>query len=119
VMWRSQFQTAFIINVNNHEPNFLHAACFFFGFFSGALNLYPLHRNHEQNTGLLHFERYVKIMGAGTAQSVRDWLWAGRPRGRSSGRVKSPLLQVVQTGSGVHPTSYLIGTGGKVAEAQS
>jgi hypothetical protein len=38
-----------------------------------------------------------------------DWLRAGRPRGRSSsaGNVKNfSLLHVVQTGSGVHPTSY-------------
>jgi hypothetical protein len=41
-----------------------------------------------------------------------DWLRAGRPRGRSSslGRVKN-FLHVVQTGSGVHPTSYPMGTG--------
>jgi hypothetical protein len=41
-----------------------------------------------------------------------DWLRAGRPRGRSSspGRIKN-FLQVFQTGSGVHPTSYQMGTG--------
>jgi hypothetical protein len=27
------------------------------------------------------------------------------------------LLHVVQTGSGVHPTSYTVGTGGKAARA--
>jgi hypothetical protein len=42
-----------------------------------------------------------------------DWLRAGRPRGRSSSpdKVKN-FLHVVQTGSGVHPTSYPMGTGG-------
>jgi hypothetical protein len=42
-----------------------------------------------------------------------DWLRAGRPRDRSSspGRVKN-FLQVVQIGSGVHRTSYPMGTGG-------
>jgi hypothetical protein len=40
------------------------------------------------------------------------WLWAGRLRGRSSSpcRVKN-FLQIVQTSSGVYPTSYPIGTG--------
>jgi hypothetical protein len=43
----------------------------------------------------------------------RDWLRAGRHRSRSSspGKVKN-LLHVVQTGSGAHPTSYPMGTGG-------
>jgi hypothetical protein len=49
------------------------------------------------------------MKGAGIAQS------AGRSRGESSetqwGQEFS-LLHVVQTGSGVHPTSYSIGTGG-------
>jgi hypothetical protein len=42
-----------------------------------------------------------------------DWLGAGRPRGRSlsPGGGKN-FLQVVQTGSGVHPSSYPMGTGG-------
>jgi hypothetical protein len=42
-----------------------------------------------------------------------DWLGAGRPRGRSSspGRVKN-FLRVIQTGSGAHPASYPMGTGG-------
>jgi hypothetical protein len=43
------------------------------------------------------------------------WLRAGRPRGRSSspgmGQDFSPL-HVVQTGSGAHPASYPMGTGG-------
>jgi hypothetical protein len=30
---------------------------------------------------------------------------------------KFSLLHIVQTGSGVHPTSYKMGTGGKAAEA--
>jgi hypothetical protein len=54
-----------------------------------------------------------------------DLLRAGRPRGRSSspdGGQKFSLLHVVQTGFGVHPTSYPMGTGGsfpvgKAAEA--
>jgi hypothetical protein len=41
-----------------------------------------------------------------------DWLRAGRPRSRSlsPGRVKD-FFHVVQPGSGVHPTSYPMGTG--------
>jgi hypothetical protein len=31
-------------------------------------------------------------------------------------RQEFSLLHVVETGSGVHPTSYLMGTGGKAAE---
>jgi hypothetical protein len=40
-------------------------------------------------------------------QIYSDWLRAGRPRGCSSSpaRVKN-FLHVIQTGSGVHPTSY-------------
>jgi hypothetical protein len=37
-------------------------------------------------------------------------------RGGSSspGRVKNSVLHIVQTGSGVHPTSYKMGTGGSL-----
>jgi hypothetical protein len=48
-------------------------------------------------------------------QSALDWLRAGQPRGRSlsPGRGQEfSLLHVVQTGFGVHPTSYPMGTGG-------
>jgi hypothetical protein len=39
-------------------------------------------------------------------------------RSSSPGRVKQfSLLHIVQTGSGVHPTSYKMGTGGKAAGA--
>jgi hypothetical protein len=43
-------------------------------------------------------------------------------RSSSTGRVKNSLPQIVQTGSGVHPTSYPMGTeesfpGGKAARA--
>jgi hypothetical protein len=40
-------------------------------------------------------------------------------RGRSSnpGSVKN-FLHIVQTGSGAHPASYLMGTGGKAAGAR-
>jgi hypothetical protein len=43
-----------------------------------------------------------------------EWLWVGRPRGRSSspGSQEFYVLHVVQTGSGVHPTSYPMGVGG-------
>jgi hypothetical protein len=44
-----------------------------------------------------------------------DWIWAERPRGRSlspGGGQEFLLLHVVQTGPGVHPTSYPMGTGG-------
>jgi hypothetical protein len=42
-----------------------------------------------------------------------DWLRDGQPKGLSSspGRVKN-FFHVVQTGSGVHPTAYPMGTGG-------
>jgi hypothetical protein len=38
----------------------------------------------------------------GQRSRYSDWLWVGRPRGRSlsPGRVKNFLLHVVQTGSG-------------------
>jgi hypothetical protein len=51
--------------------------------------------------------------GAGIAQSVERLPTGGRPRSRSSrpGRVKN-YLHVVQTGSGAHPASYPVGTGG-------
>jgi hypothetical protein len=52
----------------------------------------------------------------GQLSRYSDWLRAGRPGGvavKSPGRVKKfSLLHTVQTGSGVHPTSYKIGTGG-------
>jgi hypothetical protein len=49
----------------------------------------------------------------GSRSRYSDWLRAGRPRGRSLSpcRVKY-FLHVVQSGSGVHPTSYPMGTGG-------
>jgi hypothetical protein len=51
-----------------------------------------------------------------------DWLQAGRPRGRSSesrkGRDFFPL-HVVQTGSGAHPPSYPMGTGGFFPECKA
>jgi hypothetical protein len=49
-----------------------------------------------------------------------DWLWAGRPRGRSSSpsRVKN-FLHVTQTGSWVHPTSYPIGTRGSFPKGKA
>jgi hypothetical protein len=48
----------------------------------------------------------------GKRNRYSDWLRAGRLRGRSSspGREKN-FLQIVQTGSGVHPTSHPMGTG--------
>jgi hypothetical protein len=51
----------------------------------------------------------------GQRSQYSDWLQDGRPRGRSSspGRVKNSLLHVIQTGSGAHPASYPMGTGGK------
>jgi hypothetical protein len=49
-----------------------------------------------------------------------DWLRSGRP-GEAGVRVpvglKFSLLHIVQTGSGVHLTSYKMGTGGKAAGA--
>jgi hypothetical protein len=48
-----------------------------------------------------------------TTSRDSEWLQAGRPRGRSSspGRVKN-FIHVDQTVSGVHPTSYTMGTVG-------
>jgi hypothetical protein len=47
-----------------------------------------------------------------------DWLPAGRPRGRISSPGKGKMFfRVVQTGSGTHPASYPVGTGGKAAGA--
>jgi hypothetical protein len=57
--------------------------------------------------------KLYKLVSVYTASSrYSDWPRAGSPRGRSSspGRVKN-FLHVVQTGSGVHPTSYPMGTG--------
>jgi hypothetical protein len=58
----------------------------------------------------------VRVFGyvPGWRNRYSDWLWAGRPRGRSSspGRVKIVTSPTVQTGSGVHSTSYTMGTGG-------
>jgi hypothetical protein len=48
------------------------------------------------------------IPRAGIAQSV-SWLAAGWTTQKGQ---EFSLLHVVQTGSGVHPTSYPIGTGG-------
>jgi hypothetical protein len=50
-----------------------------------------------------------------------DWLEAGRPKGRSSslGRGKNYLFSTSsKTGSGVHPTSSPVSTGGKAAEVK-
>jgi hypothetical protein len=58
---------------------------------------------------------YNSVMGVGIAQSYSHWLRAGRPGGGGSlipGRVNFSLLHIVQTGSGVHPTSYKMGTEG-------
>jgi hypothetical protein len=53
------------------------------------------------------------LVGAGIAQSVKRLAtgWTTRGSGSSSpGRVKTfSLLHIVQTGSGVHPTSYKMG----------
>jgi hypothetical protein len=48
-----------------------------------------------------------------------DWLQAGRLRNRSSspGRVKNFLFST-STGSGAHPVSYSIGTGGSFPEGK-
>jgi hypothetical protein len=51
----------------------------------------------------------VAYVPSGERSRYNDWLRAGRLRGR---RFKNSLLQIVQTGSGVHPTFYLMGTGG-------
>jgi hypothetical protein len=44
-----------------------------------------------------------------------DWLRPERPSGRSSSTVSvnNSLLHVIQTGSGDHPASYPMGTGGQ------
>jgi hypothetical protein len=57
-------------------------------------------------------QRHIKFILYGEPVGTH-WLRAGRPKGRisSPGRVKN-FLHVIQTGSGVHPTSYPIGTAG-------
>jgi hypothetical protein len=47
------------------------------------------------------------VVGIATGYGLED----RGGRSSSPGRVKN-FLHVVQTGSGVHPTSYLVGTGG-------
>jgi hypothetical protein len=61
--------------------------------------------------GIVRSDYYSPLLALDSQYS--NWLRAGRPRSRSSspGKVKS-FLHVVQTGSGVHPASYLMGTGG-------
>jgi hypothetical protein len=44
-----------------------------------------------------------------------DWLRAGRPRDQSSSPDGVKNFLGVQTGSGIHPASYPMGTGGKAA----
>jgi hypothetical protein len=62
----------------------------------------------------------IIIIGAGIAQSVQrlatGWTTEGSEFESRWGQEFS-LLHVVQTGSGVHPTSYPMGTGGKAAGA--
>jgi hypothetical protein len=70
---------------------------------------------------LVAFDCYYKE--SGTRSRYSDWLWARRPRGRSSNcrSVQDfSLLHVVQTGSGAHLASYPMSTwgsfpGGKAA----
>jgi hypothetical protein len=59
---------------------------------------------------------------SGYRSQYSDWLRAGRPRGRSSspGRVMNFfLLDVVHTGSRVHPISFGMGTGGSFPGGQA
>jgi hypothetical protein len=60
-------------------------------------------------TFILCFNFYdfnVEMRETGQRSRHSDWLLSGRPRGQ-----KFSLLHVVQTGPGVHPTSYPMGTG--------
>jgi hypothetical protein len=56
----------------------------------------------------------------GQRSRYSDWLWAGRLRGQSSspGRVKN-FLHVVKIGSGAHPASYPVSTGGSFPGAKA
>jgi hypothetical protein len=63
--------------------------------------------------------QYIKCVGLDLNQAppsksnsrYRDWLRAGRPRGRSSSPGSGKNFLHVQTGSGAHPASCLVGTG--------
>jgi hypothetical protein len=58
---------------------------------------------------------FVVYLSPSKRSRYSDWLRVGRPRVRSSnpgsGKIFSPF-HVVQTGSGAHPASYPMGTGG-------
>jgi hypothetical protein len=61
-----------------------------------------------------------KVLGSlfiASYDSQDSGLWVGRPRDRCSnpGRVKSSFLHIVQSGSGAHPASHPMGTGGSFA----
>jgi hypothetical protein len=60
----------------------------------------------------VHVYKLRSVVGIATSYGLEQM------RGRSSSpdRVKN-FLHVDETGSGVHPTSYPMGTGGKAAEA--
>jgi hypothetical protein len=79
---------------------------------SWCLDFLVILRTHHQPTN----SRCALNM-APHAKTGREPGW---PRSRSSGKVKDfSLLHFVQTHSGVHPTSYPMGTRGKVAAAWS
>jgi hypothetical protein len=70
----------------------------------------------DQNSLVIQYLQNSKISHwkVNLESRYSDWLRPGRRRGQISslGSVKNFFLQVVQTGSGTHPTSYSIGTGG-------
>jgi hypothetical protein len=87
-----------------------------------CLNVYHTHRTNELNTPYLHFEaqvyrnfcnhlRYYRRRDSSVSIATGYGLDDQGGGSSSPERVKN-FLHIVQTGSGVHPTSYKMGTGG-------
>jgi hypothetical protein len=77
----------------------LHLYAFIYGLFEGDFNA----SNHKALT-----DRMIGEQGVATDLESKD----SGTNTISSVHGNEPLLHVVQTGSGVHPTSYPMGTGG-------
>jgi hypothetical protein len=92
-----------------------------------AMSLHTPTEVQDGGTKSIYVARIWVLTTVAREAGIRDWLRAGRPRGRSS---RVPIggqefsLHVVQIGSAVHPTSSPMGTGapfpgGKAAGAWS
>jgi hypothetical protein len=73
--------------------------------------------NTRYTTVLSHLHSILEILFT-LFRLATGWTTEGSEFGSRKGQEFS-LLQVAQTGSGVHPTSYPMGTGGKAAGAWS